>query len=107
MFNVSSFLLGFGCGSVTGFFAREIAQAGQGVIAPLVKSLIKSGITTAEKARESVAYIGESFEDLLAEARAEMKAPKKKIAKVKTPAVAKKRARQGAVAAAAEAEANV
>jgi hypothetical protein len=45
-----------------------IAKVGK----PIVKTAIKGGIAAYEKTRGAFAEVGESFEDLVAEARAEM-----------------------------------
>jgi hypothetical protein len=43
-----------------------------GIGKPLAKSLIKGGLTIYEKSRGAVAELGESWEDMVAEARAEL-----------------------------------
>jgi hypothetical protein len=43
-----------------------------GVTRPLARTALKSGIIIYEKARETVAELGEAFDDLVAEAKAEL-----------------------------------
>jgi Protein of unknown function (DUF5132) len=43
-----------------------------GIGKPLAKSLIKGGIVLYEKSKGAVAELGESWEDMIAEARAEL-----------------------------------
>lgn len=43
-----------------------------GVAKPLAKSVIKGGIILYEKSRETIAELGETVEDLIAEAKAEL-----------------------------------
>jgi len=43
-----------------------------GVGRPLARTALKSGIILYEKTRETVAELGEAFEDLVAEAKAEL-----------------------------------
>lgn len=43
-----------------------------GVTRPLARTALKSGIIVYEKTRETVAELGEAFDDLVAEARAEL-----------------------------------
>lgn len=43
-----------------------------GVARPLARTAVKSGIIVYEKTRETVAELGEAFDDLVAEARAEL-----------------------------------
>ncbi|KYC36452.1 hypothetical protein WA1_42875 [Scytonema hofmannii PCC 7110] len=43
-----------------------------GIGKPIAKSIIKSGLVLFEKSRGAVAELGESWEDMVAEARAEL-----------------------------------
>lgn len=43
-----------------------------GVARPLARTAVKSGIIVYEKTRETVAELGEAFDDLVAETRAEL-----------------------------------
>lgn len=43
-----------------------------GVTRPLARTALKSGIIVYEKTRETVAELGEAFDDLVAEAKAEL-----------------------------------
>ncbi|WP_017316496.1 DUF5132 domain-containing protein [Mastigocladopsis repens] len=43
-----------------------------GIGKPIAKSLIKGGLVLYEKSRGAVAELGETFEDMVAEARAEL-----------------------------------
>lgn len=49
-----------------------------GVGKPLVKSVIKGGIVAYEKTRGALAEVGETWEDMIAEARAELAEDKQK-----------------------------
>lgn len=51
-----------------------------GVGKPLVKSVIKGGIVAYEKTRGALAEVGETWEDMIAEARAELAEDKQKPA---------------------------
>lgn len=51
-----------------------------GVGKPLVKSVIKGGIAAYEKTRGALAEVGETWEDMIAEARAELAEDKQKPA---------------------------
>jgi len=52
--------------------APVLAPVMTGVLRPLAKSAIKNGIIAYERGRGLVAEIGETFEDVIAEARAEI-----------------------------------
>ena len=54
--------------------APVLAPLVAAVAKPVAKSVIKAGIIFYEKGRETAAELGEVFEDLVAEARAEMQA---------------------------------
>jgi hypothetical protein len=45
------------------------------VLKPVAKTAIKGGILVYRKGRQAVAEVGESVEDLVAEAKAEINAP--------------------------------
>jgi Protein of unknown function (DUF5132) len=58
-----------------------------GVGKPLAKSLIKGGLVLFEKSKGAFAELGETWEDMVAEARAEM-ADEKQLPAVDTTAIA-------------------
>ncbi len=62
--------LAIGIGAVV--LAPIVAPLVAGIGKPLAKAAIKTGITLYDKALEATAEIGEVFEDIVAEARAEM-----------------------------------
>lgn len=70
--NVPSFAAGFVAGFGTGFISREVARVGVAGLRPVTKSVIKSGMLAVERCREALSIAGETFEDLVAEARADM-----------------------------------
>ncbi len=72
--NGASFGLGFLAGFGTGYFSREIAGAGGVMFKPAIKAVIKTAVIGVTRLKESLANIGETFEDLVAEAKAEMSA---------------------------------
>ena len=74
MFGGPSFFGGFLVGFGTGFVSREITRIGLAVAKPLTKSFVKAAVSSLEKGKESIAYFGESFEDLVAEVKVGMKA---------------------------------
>ena len=74
MFGGPSFFGGFLVGFGTGFVSREITKIGLAVAKPLTKSVVKAAVTSLEKGKESIAYFGESFEDLVAEVKVGMRA---------------------------------
>ncbi len=51
-----------------------------GIGKPIAKSLIKGGIALYEKSKGAIAEVGETFEDIVAEARAELAEEKQTIA---------------------------
>lgn len=59
-----------GIGAV--LLAPIVLPLAAGVGKPIAKSLIKGGITLYEKSRGAFAELGETFEDIVAEARAEL-----------------------------------
>lgn len=59
-----------GIGAV--ILAPVLLPLAAGVGKPLVKSAIKGGILAYEKARGALAEVGETWEDMVAEARAEL-----------------------------------
>ncbi len=50
-----------------------------GIGKPLAKSLIKGGMVLYEKSKGAIAEVGETFEDMVAEARAELAEEKQTI----------------------------
>ena len=67
-----SFVAGFVTGLGAGVTFREIVPTLGSVARPLVKSTIKSGYFAFEKSRETMAHMGESIQDILAEAKSEV-----------------------------------
>jgi hypothetical protein len=67
-------LIGVGIGLAAAGLIRELIPALRGVGRPLAKATIKSSLALIEKGREKAAELGEAFEDLVAEARAELDA---------------------------------
>jgi len=67
-------LTGLAVGVGVAVLAPVIAPILSSVGKPLAKSLIKSGMVLYERGRETVAELGEVFEDLVAEAKVEMEA---------------------------------
>ena len=81
--NVTVFSLGFVAGVGVGAMGREIVENGGQVFKPLVKSIVKGAVTLMEKGRESLAFFSESFEDVVAEARSELRAePKESVSDI-------------------------
>jgi uncharacterized membrane protein len=70
--NLPSFGFGFVAGFGAGFFTREIVKAGRKSFEPVFKAAVKNTMVAIERGRESVAHLGETFEDLVAEARTEL-----------------------------------
>jgi capsid protein len=70
--NGRSTLIGFALGVGATVLARQFLPALKEVGRPLAKATIKSGIATYEKARETIAEIGEAVDDLVAEAVSEL-----------------------------------
>jgi hypothetical protein len=65
-------LIGFALGVGATVLARQFLPALKEVGRPLAKATLKSGITAYEKARETIAQLGETVEDLMAEAVSEL-----------------------------------
>jgi hypothetical protein len=65
-------LIGIGVGVGVSALLPALASIFKDAGRPLAKASIKTGIVTFEKGREKVAHWGETFEDLVAEARAEL-----------------------------------
>lgn len=65
-------LMGVVLGVAAAGLVRSVRPAFHGLGRPLAKATIKSGIVLYERGRETLAQAGEVFEDLVAEARAEM-----------------------------------
>lgn len=61
----SGFLVGFG----TGFVSRELAMFTMAIAKPIGKTLMRAGVMGIERGRESLAYLKESFDDMVAEVR--------------------------------------
>jgi hypothetical protein len=78
MFGGPGFGGGFIVGFASGFVSRELAVIAMAVVKPVTKSVIKAGVMTVEKTKESLAYLKESFDDMIAEVREgmEMQEPK-------------------------------
>lgn len=68
----SNVVTGLAVGVGVAILAPVIVPIISSVGKPLAKSVIKSGILLYEKSRETVAELGEVFEDLVAEAKAEL-----------------------------------
>lgn len=71
-FNGPSFGIGFAAGFGTGYFAREMTKTIGVGFKPISKAVVKTGIQLLEKFRETLSLAGETFEDLIAEARSEL-----------------------------------
>jgi hypothetical protein len=71
IFNLQSFGLGFISGLATGVLARELGSVSGSALKPIAKALIKTGVIAMQKARESLAHMGEAIEDIMAEVNAE------------------------------------
>jgi hypothetical protein len=65
-------LIGAGIGLAAAGLLRSSAPAFRSIGRPLAKAAIKSGLNLFDKGREKLAQFGEVFEDLVAEARAEL-----------------------------------
>jgi hypothetical protein len=65
-------LIGVGMGLAAAGLIRSSVPAFRGMGRPLAKATIKSGLNLFDKGREKLAQFGEVFEDLVAEARAEL-----------------------------------
>jgi hypothetical protein len=63
---------GLAIGIGAAILAPALIPALAGVAKPLIKAAVKSGIIIFEKGKESVAELSEIFEDVVAEAKAEM-----------------------------------
>jgi hypothetical protein len=67
-------MTGLAVGVGVAVLAPVIAPIVSNVGKPLAKSLIKSGMLLYDRGRETLAELGEVFEDLVAEAKVEMEA---------------------------------
>jgi hypothetical protein len=67
-------LIGIGIGLAAAGLIKGLIPSFRGVGRPLAKATIKSGLALIDKGREKAAEFGEAFEDLVAEARAEIDA---------------------------------
>jgi hypothetical protein len=65
-------VIGVVAGLAAAGLVKYLAPAFSGVGRPLLKGLIKQGLTTYESGREAFAQAAEVVEDLFAEARAEL-----------------------------------
>lgn len=65
-------LIGVGVGVGVSALLPALASIFKDAGRPLAKASIKTGIVTFEKGRERMAHWGEVFEDLVAEAKAEL-----------------------------------
>jgi hypothetical protein len=65
-------LFGVALGVGATLFLRDILPGFKGAGRPLAKAALRSGMTTFDKARESLARLGEDWEDLVAEVRSEL-----------------------------------
>lgn len=65
-------LFGFGMGIAAAGLAREVLPAFRGLGRPLAKAAVKSGLMLWDRGRVRLAQMGETLEDLTAEARAEL-----------------------------------
>ncbi|HET6515048.1 MAG TPA: DUF5132 domain-containing protein [Thermodesulfovibrionales bacterium] len=63
---------GLAIGIGAAILAPAVIPALAGVAKPLIKAAVKSGIIIYEKGKESVAELGEIFEDVVAEAKSEL-----------------------------------
>jgi hypothetical protein len=70
-------IIGLVAGVAAAGLVKTIAPAFSGVGRPLIKGLIKTGLTTFESGREKLAQASEVIEDLFAEVRAELEAESK------------------------------
>jgi Protein of unknown function (DUF5132) len=66
--------------------APMILLMAEGVKQPMVRSTIREGIVLSERVKEAIARIGETLEDLTAEAEAQLQQEKEKIASNSTTA---------------------
>ena len=71
IFNLQNFGFGFISGFVTGVVARELGSVSGSALRPMVKAMMKTGVIAVQKARESMAHIGETIDDIMAEVSAE------------------------------------
>jgi hypothetical protein len=65
-------LLGIGIGLGAGLLIKSLAPAFQGMGRPVAKAAIRGGIGRFDAGRETLARWRETWEDLIAEVRAEM-----------------------------------
>jgi hypothetical protein len=93
IFNNGKFFVGFTLGFGTGLLARDAYPYVTRAVKPLGKQTLKFGITSLEKARESLSRLGEILEDLTEEVKFELinrtrkspeKSPSPKRKKAKT-----------------------
>lgn len=69
----TSFAVGFAAGFGTGVLVRDYVPNLKSIGSPVLKFFLKSGIVAAERSRESLARLGETLQDLMAEAQMELK----------------------------------
>jgi hypothetical protein len=80
-----NFAIGFVTGFGTGFFTRELANVPRQGLRPTLKAIIRPIYQASLKTRESIAMAGETFEDIVAEMRAEAAAERAKAPKGEEP----------------------
>ncbi|MCX6127806.1 MAG: DUF5132 domain-containing protein [Proteobacteria bacterium] len=73
MFQFSKYSTGFLLGFGAGFVSRDLISNGPSMLRPLVKGVMKMGVTVLEKTRDTIAQMVESAEDLMAEVRSEQR----------------------------------
>ena len=85
----SAFGLGFVSGLGVGLVSREILSWGVAAARPVAKAAIGASFALAQRGKENMHRVGESLEDLVAEARADYEEqrgePKKKTKKASRP----------------------
>jgi Protein of unknown function (DUF5132) len=65
---VIGMVAGVAAAGLTKFLVPAFSDVGR----PVLKAMIKTGLIAYERGREALAHAGETFEDLLAESRAEI-----------------------------------
>ncbi len=75
-------LLGIGIGLGAGLLVKSLAPAFHGMGRPVAKAAIRGGIGRLDASRETMARWKETWEDLVAEVRAEMEEVAKAAAEV-------------------------
>jgi hypothetical protein len=67
------FGIGLGLGIGGAFVATRLIPTLSGATRPLAKATLKFGMASFEKSREAFAHFGETFDDIVAEARSELR----------------------------------